>query len=422
MNKFAAKSLLLSMTATLAVSCGTSKSSDNSQQATKFDTNDSFDTEYLYLSDAQRDMVKKNNVFALNLFKQVSGADSKVISPLSVTYLMGMLSNGADGDTQSEIIKTIGWGNVALSDINSFSKMLMESYPKLDRATTISIANYVAVNNQYKLLTDFQKTVETNYKAEVESLDFASGKTLGRINSWCSKHTDGMIPKIIDNVEPSALSYIMNAIYFNGTWSDKFEKSMTKQENFKGYTRDIKKAYMMHRTDELLYVSNDSFSAVRIPYGNGTFTMTVVLPNADKSISDVLGAMDAEKLSAIRYSMENCRVDLKLPRFTTTTELPLNDIIASLGAPSMFSPGKADFSKLAEGSFFISKMFQKAKIEVSEEGTKAAAVTAAIAMATSLNAPEPRFVKLYADRPFIYMITDNAGNILFMGQYTGDDL
>ena len=149
--------------------------------------------------------------------------------------------------------------------------------------------------------------------------------------------------------------------------------------------------------------------------------MTVLLPNEDKSIQEMMKVLSAKEISKIRQNMENCKVDLKLPKFTTEVEQPLNDIISSLGASTMFKPS-ADFSKMADGNMFVSKMLQKARIEVSEEGTKAAAVTAAI-MTMSALAPEPRTVEFHADRPFVYFISESrTGAIYFMGQFTGSEI
>ena len=132
-----------------------------------------------------------------------------------------------------------------------------------------------------------------------------------------------------------------------------------------------------------------------------------------------MASMDGGKFQALQRSMEKCNVDLKIPRFTTEVDLPLNDIISALGAPLIFSP-QADFSQFARGDFYVSKMFQKAKIEVSEEGTKAAAVTAAIMMMSAVRPEKKRNVVFHADSPFAYIISENStGSIYFMGQYTG---
>lgn len=407
-------------------SCGTTKNADNSKKNQQDDLVASredglMDDNYLILSDAQRDIIENNNAFALNLFSQMKDFDSKVVSPMSVSYLMGMLANGADGQTRQEIMKAIGCEKVSLRDLNEFYQMLITHANHFDKATTINIADYIALNCHYQLKDGFASTMQNYYKAGVESLDFSKASTLKRINRWCSDHTDGMIPKIIEQVDADAVSYIMNAIYFNGTWTDKFDTRQTKLENFQGYTRDIKKTQMMHRNGKYQYMDNADFAAVNLPYGNGSYSMTVILPNRGKSIDDVMAGLDAKKVGELRRSMDECVVDLKLPRFTISQETSLNDIISKLGAPTMFTSG-ADFSNFASGNLSISKMLQKAKIEVSEEGTKASAVTMAMVAMTALR-PEPRKVEFHANRPFIYMITEHStGAILFMGQYTGSEL
>ena len=404
-------------------SCGTTKNADNSKKNQQDDLVASredglMDDNYLILSDAQRDIIENNNAFALNLFSQMKGFDSKVVSPMSVSYLMGMLANGADGQTRQEIMKAIGCEKVSLRDLNEFYQMLITHANHFDKATTINIADYIALNCHYQLKDGFASTMQNYYKAGVESLDFSKASTLKRINRWCSDHTDGMIPKIIEQVDADAVSYIMNAIYFNGTWTDKFDTRQTKLENFQGYTRDIKKTQMMHRNGKYQYMDNADFAAVNLPYGNGSYSMTVILPNRGKSIDEVMAGLDAKKVGELRRSMDECVVDLKLPRFTISQETSLNDIISKLGAPTMFTSG-ADFSNFASDNLSISKMLQKAKIEVSEKGTKAAAVTAAI-MTMSVRPEEPRHVSFHANRPFIYLITErNSNAIFFIGQYTG---
>ena len=408
-------------------SCGSSKSAqtENKQPVdtsivTSSDDENTIDAGFGILSDSEREIVKKNNTFALNLNRQLSGMESKVVSPMSITYLMGMLANGANGNTQQEILKAIGCEGLNVLELNALYHGLMQSAGRLDKKTIVNIANYVAVNKQIHLNSDFGKTVSDTYQARVESLDFSSSKSTSKINDWCKAHTDGMIPKIIDQIDPSAISYIMNAIYFNGTWQEKFDAKNTKQENFHGYTRDIQKVSMMHQVEKFYYTENNTFKAVDLPYGNGIYRMTVLLPNEGKSIDDMMKGMTVDKLEEINSQMEKCMVNLKLPKFTTEMELPLNSIISNLGAPSIFLPGKANFSHFANGNFFVSKMLQKTKIEVSEHGTKAADVTAAI-MLTSMAPMEMRNVEFHADHPFVYLITDtNSGAILFMGQFTGN--
>lgn len=416
---------LMGMTAMVLSACRTArveKAAENGNA--NWSVNEEVDESFLILSDAQHEMVNNNNSFAFSLYNKTMGMNSRVVSPLSVTYLMSMLANGADGETQQQILATLGWAGEgiqqpSLQDINDYSRMLIEKTARLDKAVTVEIANYVAVNKEFKLNSKFQKSVERDYKAGVESLNFTSPSTLKRINDWCNDRTHGMIPSIINELDPDAVSYLMNAIYFNGTWKDKFSKEETKQEMFRGYTRDIQYVDMMHRHGEYFYADGDGYSAVSIPYGNGAFRMTVILPTEGSFLRDVMASMDGGKFQELQRSMEKCNVDLKIPRFTTEVDLPLNDIISALGAPLIFSP-QADFSQFARGDFYVSKMFQKAKIEVSEEGTKAAAVTAAIMMMSAVRPEKKRNVVFHADSPFAYIISENStGSIYFMGQYTG---
>lgn len=416
---------LMGMTAMVLSACRTArveKAAENGNA--NWSVNEEVDESFLILSDAQHEMVNNNNSFAFSLYNKTMGMNSRVVSPLSVTYLMSMLANGADGETQQQILATLGWAGEgiqqpSLQDINDYSRMLIEKTARLDKAVTVEIANYVAVNKEFKLNSKFQKSVERDYKAGVESLNFTSPSTLKRINDWCNDRTHGMIPSIINELDPDAVSYLMNAIYFNGTWKDKFSKEETKQEMFRGYTRDIQYVDMMHRHGEYYYADGDGYSAVSIPYGNGAFRMTVILPSEGSFLRDVMASMDGGKFQELQRSMEKCNVDLKIPRFTTEVDLPLNDIISALGAPLIFS-SQADFSQFARGDFYVSKMFQKAKIEVSEEGTKAAAVTAAIMMMSAVRPEKKRNVVFHADSPFAYIISENStGSIYFMGQYTG---
>lgn len=416
------KLFMLSGAIMLATSCGTTNKSTSTEEASKPQTNkeyDNMDAEYLTLSDAQDRIIAQNNAFAVKLFAKTAKMLSTVISPVSVSYLMAMLANGANGQTKTDIMKALQLTDNDLDEMNALYRMMIQRCGSLDKETTLRIANYFAMNKDVELKDAYANNMKAIYNAGIESLDFTSPKTTAHINNWCKKNTNGMIPSIINNVDANATAYIMNAIFFNGTWADKFNKSNTKNENFKGYTRDITMVPMMHKSDKLLYWANDMYAAVRIPYGNGSYTMTVMLPNEGKSIDEMLKSMENADFTAWRQDAEQCIVDLKLPRFTTEADVTLNNIISELGAANIFS-SKADFTNIANTNMFVSQMFQKAKIEVSEEGTKAAAVTAAIMTMSALPTEEPKHVTFHANRPFVYMITEaNTNAIFFMGQFTG---
>ncbi|WP_278671782.1 serpin family protein [Leyella stercorea] len=420
MSKKIKTAALAGLSALALASCSSTNKIAKEDNATKPNSYMDTDAKYLILSNDQRATINKGNEFAVNLFKTQIDMQSKVISPLSVSYLMGMLANGADGDTQKEILASLGVGDVTLQTLNESYRALLNSTATADKQTTINIANYIAADKHFSLKSDFRNTVGKMYDAGVESLDFSSSKAVDKINQWCSKQTNGMIPKIVDQLSASDVAVLMNAIYFEGTWETPFEKELTKEENFRGYTRDIKRVQMMHQEDDFSYLSNDTFEAVTLPYGNRTYNMTVLLPKEGVSIEEMMKLLDAQKIGSLYRDMEKCVVDLKLPKFTTSTEVVLNDAISKLGAPSIFT-GAANFKNMSDASIFISKMLQKAKIEVSEEGTKAAAITAGMVAMTALNPNEPRHVKFHANRPFVYIITERqTGAIFFIGQYLGE--
>jgi len=420
MNKKIKTAALAGLSALALASCSSTNKIAKEDNATKPNSYMDTDAKYLILSNDQRATINKGNEFAVNLFKTQIDMQSKVISPLSVSYLMGMLANGADGDTQKEILASLGVSDVTLQTLNESYRALLNSTVTADKQTTINIANYIAADKHFQLKSDFRNTVGKMYDAGVESLDFSSSKAVDKINQWCSKQTNGMIPKIVDRLSASDVAVLMNAIYFEGTWETPFEKELTKEENFRGYTRDIKRVQMMHQEDNFSYLNNNTFEAVTLPYGNRTYNMTVMLPKEGVSIEEMMKQLDAQKIGSLYRDMEKCVVDLKLPKFTTSTEVVLNDAISKLGAPSIFT-GAANFKNMSDASVFISKMLQKAKIEVSEEGTKAAAITAGMVAMTALTPDEPRHVKFHANRPFVYIITERqTGAIFFVGQYLGE--
>ena len=424
MNKAIAQLGYAAVTAATAIltlgSCATKKAQQEKDNNVVISRGNDMDGSFLIFSDADRSTVAKTNEFALNLFRTQAGMDTKVVSPISVAYLMGLLANGANGNTQAEIMKALNMEGTSLNSLNEAYKGIINTASRYDSQTKVNVANCVAVNKQVTLKDDYTKAMQDLYDASVESMDFASSKATAKINGWCSKQTDGMIPKIVDQLDANATAVLMNAVYFNGTWAEKFEKGDTKTENFRGYTRDIKKVPMMHQQSKFSYTDNKDFAAVTLPYGNGTYSMTIILPAEGKSTTDILNSLNAKTLEKTRRDMTECVVDLKLPRFTTTTETQLNKPLATLGATSMFQAGKADFSNMTDASMFVSTMLQKAKIEVDESGTKAAAVTSAIMTMSALPPDEPRHVTFHANRPFIYLITErNSQAIFFIGQYTG---
>lgn len=372
------------------------------------------------LTAAQQAQVENSNEFAWKFFKEVSKGEQQdvFVSPLSVTYALGMLANGAVGDTQKEILEGLEFRSGKVDDINSLCHQLMIESPKLDKSTKVSMANAVVANKNKPLQPDFKNVVEKQYQALVTNQDFSSPATLSFINQWASDHTQGMVPKILERINPDGVSYLLNAFYFKGIWYRQFDKKRTQQESFTQADGKKLSVKMMHQKERFLAAENDNYQTVVLPYGNGSYEMVVLLPREGKDLSSLLQTMDAKKWKDNLKNTYSSEVDLKLPRFTSAYTRELNDVLKLLGMNAMFDPSKANLTKMSAVSSFVSMVLQKAKIEVDEEGSKAAAVTVIETAPTAVAPSKP--ILFHANRPFMYAIVEHStGTIFFMGTYQG---
>ena len=364
------------------------------------------------LTNDEQQLVQSNNDFAFNLFRKARGTDNSIMSPLSITYALGMLNNAAAGQTQKEINEVLGFGDAGADGINQFCRKLLTEAPALDETTVAEIANTIYVNSGtgYELQQGFVDLANQYYDAQPEARNFYDDETIDVINQWANDHTHGMIPKVFEDpamFNRAAASYLLNALYFKGTWMNKFDKANTCDEVFNG--SDV--VPMMHQNNEFRYTENEIYQAVCLPYGNGAYQMTVFLPCENKTLDDLLDFLNGSNWQNLGYNHD---IDLKLPRFKIDTNLPLVNVMRELGMPTAFSLG-AEFPYFGNRDVFIGDMFQKAVIDLDEEGTEAAAVTV-IEMNESISLP----VTFHANRPFFFIISEQStGAIFFMGQYVG---
>ena len=370
----------------------------------------------MQLTADEMQLVKQNNIFAFNLFRQTRDGNT-VLSPLSITYALGMVNNGAAGQTQKEINNVLGFSDAGAEGINKFCLDKRKLTESLDPETKVMIANNIYVNSGYVLQSDFVSKAKTYYDATPETRDFGDGKTLDVINQWANDHTEGMIPEVLNNdtFNPNAVSYLLNAIYFKGEWTFQFLPEQTEEEPFDNQDN----IPVMRMFEELKYAENDTYQTLSLPYGNGSFCMTLFLPREGQTLDDVLNALGGEQWAAVPSSLKTYRVDVKLPRFETNTDVKLNDVMAALGMPSAFDRGMAEFPYFCNVPVFIALMKQTARIRVNESGTEAAAVTV-VGMEKNGMSDIPS-AKFYATKPFLYVISEQStGAILFMGQFVGN--
>ena len=391
------------------------------------------------LTTEQQVFVNDNNQFTLNFLKTVNETESNgksfIYSPLSITYVLGMVNDAATGLTEKELEETLGFHEGGIQAVNDYCKKLIDGLPKVDNKVTLDIANAIFLNKDYALKQQFLQDMQDYYDAKAEALDFSSPQTLEHINGWCNDKTKGMIPKILDEVNPYMVSYLLNAIYFKADWASKFDPKNTKEETFtteKGSTT----LPMMHQNVLISYLKTNTYSAVILPYGSGLWNMTVMLPEEGATIDDLIKEVAQSSVVNNRGWCETggnffrgYEVDLKLPRFETasdTDELDVKNglvgLMQKMGIKLAFDSDFAEIPNMCEDrNLYISMMRQKAKIKVNEEGSEAAAVTVAgMDLTTAVGPQEYPKATFHVNRPFVYVISEaSSGVILFVGKFTG---
>lgn len=393
-------------------------------------------TRSIVLTQEQRAFVGKNTDFSFNLFRAISqmptGKQSSIISPISVTYVLGMLNDGASGNTAREITSVVGFGEGKTQAVNEFCRKLIDEAPETDPSVTLEIANIV-IGNNYRHV-DFEPQykwdMQDYYRAEITNLDFSQKtETLAEVNGWCNDKTHGMIPEILNESElkTNALLLLMNAIYFKATWTDKFDPDDTRDKTFTTENGQTQSRPMMHRKAGAEYSENDVCTMLNLPYGSGDkWSMKVLLPREGKTVDDVINSLNAESWQALRHNSWYPVIDIEMPRFKTSFETDLKQPLSGMGAPTMFTPGAAEFPNICSNykqDLYVFLMKQKAAIEVDEEGTKASAVTITglVDSAAPGSYEKPMSVDFHANRPFVYVIQEaSTGVIFFLGTYRGE--
>ena len=244
--------------------------------------------------------------------------------------------------------------------------------------------------------------------------DFSDNGTVKEINKWCSNKTAGRIPQIIDEISPDQVMFLLNALYFKSSWASAFDKKNTFDAEFHGENGDDKVPFM-HQTEIFTYGEVDGNQYVVLPYKSDEYRMVICLPSENAEISTLLGELDADTFRNAVFSRRTSKVALSLPKFRVNTALTLNGILRALGVQMAFT-GTADFSGITGSSVAVDEVRQKCFVEVSEEGTEAAAVTSIGVRFTSVM-PEDRPVVMNVNRPFVFAIVDSeTADILFAGK------
>ena len=363
-----------------------------------------------------RTRIAQGNELAFNLFyKILQTTDDKnvFISPLSVDFALGMTLNGANSVTRDEMKYVLRHSELTDAQINEYYRIMLDALPNVDPLTKLNIANSIWCNKGFPVHQSFLDVNTTYFDAEIRNLDFSSPTALQTINAWCARATNNLIQEALDEIDPEAVMYIINAIYFKGIWTTQFDRRNTTKATFFAENGSENQVYMMRLFDNTFpYYTNATAQFLDMSYGNGAFSMTVILPHNGRTLQDVTDNLSSDYFDDIvENRLRETGISVFFPRFRTEFRIELNDVLTALGMPSAFCEFTADFSGMSDVPLFISRVIHSTFVEVNEEGTEAAAVTIVENVPTS--AP-PTF---RADRPFIFVIRENStGAILFMGK------
>ncbi|MBN1926155.1 MAG: serpin family protein [Prolixibacteraceae bacterium] len=366
-------------------------------------------------------IVEADNEFGLDIFKRIYENEEQtnfMISPLSISMALSMAYNGAETETKTEMAEALGIDEFTRDEINETYRSLIDALTTVDPKVAMEIANSIWYSDRYHVEQSFLDVNSTHYDAEVNEADFSDPGTVGEINQWVSNKTHEKIPEIINDISPEMVLFLINAIYFNGTWSQEFNPESTQELSFEISEGNYVQVDMMGRIDTLDYLKNDIFSAIKLPYGDGNFNMMVLLPDRNNSVEEVINLFSAENWEKWNNDFsETENIDIRLPKFKIEYEKTLNDFLKAMGMKLAFT-AMADFSGINPArDLFISFVKHKTFIEVDEEGTEAAAVTIIGFENTSAGPSGPQKIYFHCDRPFLFAITErDTGAILFLGK------
>ena len=369
-----------------------------------------------------------NRAFSFSLFQELLQAapnENLFVSPLSVSMALSMLYNGASGETQQEMARALAYQNLSLEAINQGQLTLRKRLQNTGEGAEVRVANALWGKEGLNFQSEFLAKNERFYDGRLEALPFGSQSAVDRINQWASDNTKGLIPKVVETIDPQTILLLMNAIYFKGSWSTPFEAAQTQDLPF--YKADDKtdkstsSQPMMSRYGKWRYGEVDGTQIVSLPYGKSERTeMLVFLPQKGQGLEQWTASLNAERWTQFQNALRSRDGRVTLPKFKIKNTLALNETLKRLGMVKAFSESEANLDALLQSNDlkpFVSDVKQDAFVEVNEEGTEAAAVTTVTVGATSVALPQDPF-EMIMDRPFVYAIYDrDTESLLFMGAF-----
>lgn len=366
------------------------------------------------------ELIQSDNLFALDLFNEVSSFEENenfMISPLSVAIALGMTYNGADGETKSAFEESLRLAGFSRHEINRIHGELIRHLLTVDPKVTMEIANSLWVDQKFTLQQEFADTNRHYYDAGINSLNFNDPSSVDIINNWVSENTHEKITKILDQIPPMVAMYLINAIYYYGTWKYEFDEEDNRPINFNYSDGTSGEVEGMRMQEELLYYDHEIFRIADLPYGNDKYSMMIMLPKGSYDISDITANLTIDNWNEWNKNLQETELKLHMPKFKFEYKTLLNDALKNMGLGVAFGDN-ADLSLMVEepADLFISRVLHKTFVDVNEKGTEAAAVTAVEVSFTSVGGGDS-VIPFLVDRPFLFVIREKTSNALvFMGK------
>ncbi len=372
------------------------------------------------ISPVDGSVVTANTKFGFSLFNEIRKTEQDkniFISPFSVSIALAMTLNGASGETEQVMTNTLQQQGLDSESINAGYAGLRQTLLTSDPKVTLTIANSLWARQGFSFKPDFLQRNTQFFGAEISTLDFDDPNASKTINQWVDTNTNGKIQRIVgDQIDPLTVLFLINAIYFKGTWQQEFDPSRTQDAPFHLANGDEKQVPMMRQQRWYPYYRGENFQAISLAYGDGQMSMYIFLPDRESDLNIFLENLNAERWENWLSQFHEQDVSLVMPKFKLEYRKTLNDPLKALGMDVAFDPELADFSRMASlefGNLYIEKVVHKTFVEVNEEGTEAAAATS---VEVRLESVPPPPISFSVDRPFFFAIRDNeTKTVLFMG-------
>ena len=347
--------------------------------------------------------------FALTLLQNSAKAgENALVSPYSVSQALGMMTNGAAGDTRKEMEAVLGG---SMDTLNPAFYALRTGAPQTE-GVKLHTANSIWVKNNFRVKDSFLQTNADYYGADVYAAPFDAG-TVKQVNQWVDTNTDHMIPEIIDDLTGAKLC-LVNAVAFDGKWQAEYKDENIKDCVFHAADGTDRTVQMMYDNSVETYLEDAHATGFMRWYQDSDYAFAALLPEEGMTPEQYLDTLTPKSLHKLLVERQHAKVHTGLPEFTYDFDILLNEPLQSMGMPTAFVPGKADFSEAANG-LYMEKVLHKTHIEVTPKGTRAAAATAIVTRVTSVR-PVEEVKTVILDRPFVYMIVDTKTSLpVFFG-------